>query len=136
MNFPYTTLPGIPKDTKRPLIPAKFIHQEKSTLPILCLVDSGADYSYLTMEIADILGIDLGNIKPQTSFGINGSPFLSYSSKITIEVGGHQLNIPVQFSNQLNTPFKCVLGQEDFFSKARITFERYKWNLDIRIIEK
>jgi predicted aspartyl protease len=136
MNFPYTTLPGIPKDTKRPLIPAKFVHNGRSTLPIFCLVDSGADYSYLTMEIADMLKIDLSGVQPQKSFSINGSPFLSYPSKIIIEVGGHQLNIPVQFSNQLNTPFKCVLGQEDFFSKARIIFERYKWNLDIRLLEK
>lgn len=134
MNFRYITLPGVPKDTKRPLIPVRFIHKNKSTLPIFCLVDSGADYSYLTAEVAKILDIDLSNIKPHKSFGINGSPFLCYPSKITIEIGGHKLDIPVQFSNQLNTPFKCVLGQEDFFSKARITFERYKWNLDMRII--
>ena len=135
MNFPYTCLPGIPKDTKRPLIPVKFIHQGKSTLPILSLVDSGADYSYLTMEVAKLLEIDLSSVKFEKSFGINGSAFLCYPSKITIEIGGHKLDIPVRFSNQLGTPFKCVLGQEDFFSKTRITFERYKWNLDIRIVE-
>lgn len=73
MNFPYTTLPGVPKDTKRPLVPIKFIHKDKSTQPILCLIDSGADYSYLTMEIADFLDIDLSNVIPQKSFAINGS---------------------------------------------------------------
>lgn len=136
MNFPYTTLPGFPKDTKRPLIPVKFIYQDKSTLPILCLVDSGADYSYLTIEIADLLGINLRGIKPQKSFGINGLPFLCYPSKITIEIGGQRLDIPVHFSKELNQAFPCILGQEDFFTKTRISFERYKWNLDIRIIEK
>ncbi len=134
MNFPYTTLPGIPKDTKRPLIPIKFIYKDKTTLPILCLVDSGADYSYLSMEIAKLLEIDLSGIKPYKSFGINGSPFLCYPSKITIELGGQCLDIPVQFSNQLSAAFPCILGQEDFFSQTRITFERYKLNLDIRII--
>lgn len=136
MNFPYSILPGIPKDTKRPLIPVKFIHKSKSTLPIFCLVDSGADYTYLTMEIAKMLDIDLSNIKPVKSFGINGSPFLCYTSEITIEVGGHKLDIPVHFSNQLNRILPCVLGQENFFSQAKIIFERYKWNLDIRLIEK
>lgn len=136
MNFPYATLPGVPKDTKRPLIPVKFIHKDKSTLPILTLVDSGADYSYLAMEIAKALDIDLSHVKPQKSFGINGFPFLCYPSEITIEVGGHRLDIPVQFSNQLSKAFPCVLGQENFFSKARVIFERYKWNLDIRLIEK
>jgi len=133
MNFPYTTLPGVPKDTKRPLVPIKFIHKDKSTLPILSLIDSGADYSYLTMEIAKLLDIDLSGVKPHTSFGINGTPFLCYPSEITIELGGHHLNIPVQFSNQLSKAFPCILGQEDFFSKARITFERYKWNIDLKI---
>lgn len=95
MNFPYTTLPGIPKDTKRPLVPIKFIHKNKSTLPILCLVDSGADYSYLATEIASFLG-----------------------------------------SDQLSNAFPCILGQENFFSKARVIFERYKWNLDIRLVQR
>lgn len=136
MNFPYTTLPGNPKDTKRPLIPVKFLHNNKSTFPILCLVDSGADYSYLTMEIADLLEIDLSQVKPDKSFGIDGSPFLCYPSKVGIDIGGHLLEIPVQFSNQLNKAFPCILGQEDFFTKTRIVFERYKWNLDIRIVDK
>lgn len=134
MNFPYTTLPGVPKDTKRPLIPVKFIYKDKSTLPILCLIDSGADYSYLTIEIANLLGIDLNKVKPQKSFGINGSPFICYPSEITIEVGGHSLVIPIQFSPQLTKAFPAILGQENFFSESRVTFERYKWNLDIRFI--
>ena len=134
MNFPYTTLPGIPKDTKRPLIPAKFIHNDKSTQPILCLVDSGADYSYLTTEIADLLEIDLSKITPQKSFAINGSQFLCYPAQLDIEIGGHKLTIPVHFTKQLTSAFPCIIGQENFFSKAKITFERYKWNLDIRLI--
>lgn len=134
MNFRYITLPGIPKDTKRPLIPVKFINKNKSTLPILCLVDSGADYSYLAKEIADWLEIDLTKSKPQTSFGINNSPFICYPGEITIDIGGHISNIPVHFSDQLSSAFPCILGQEGFFSKARIVFERYKWNLDIRLI--
>ncbi|MBI4035979.1 hypothetical protein HY383_03440 [Candidatus Daviesbacteria bacterium] len=133
MNFPYTNLPGVPKDTKRPLVPVKFIHKNKNTLPILCLIDSGADYSYLAFDIAVFLGISLKNIKPQKSFGINGSSFICFPSKIDIELGGCKLSIPVHFSNQLSTAFPCILGQEDFFSKARIIFERYKWNLDIKI---
>lgn len=134
MNFPYTTLPGVPKDTKRPLVPIKFMYKDKSTLPILTLLDSGADYSYLTIEIANILEIDLESAQKTKSYGINGSSFECFASEVTIEIGGHNLNIPVQFSKQLSKAFPCILGQEDFFSKAKITFERYKWNLEIRII--
>ena len=136
MNFPYTTLPGFPKDTRRPLVPVKFIYQGKSTLLIFCLVDSGADYSYLTIEIAELLGIPLKGIKPQKSFGINGASFLCYPSRITMEIGGQRIDIPAHFSNELNQAFPCILGQEDFFNKTKIIFERYKWNLDIRIVGK
>ncbi len=79
-------------------------------------------------------GIDLSKVKPQKSFGINGDPFICYPSEIDIEIGGHKLIIPVHFSNQLSSAFPCILGQENFFSKAKIIFERYKWNLDIRLI--
>lgn len=134
MNFPYVRLPGVPQDTKRPLIPVKFIHKDKSTLPILCLVDSGADYSYLTIEVAHLLGIDLTHIKPQKAFGINGSEFVCYPSRLEIEVGGVRLQILVHFSPELTPAFPCILGQENFFSQTRILFERYKWNLDIKIV--
>jgi len=134
MNFRYTTLPGDTIGTKRPIIPVKFIHKNKATLPILSLVDSGADFSYLDFEIAEILGIDLSGVKPQKSFGINGASFVCYPSLVKIEIGGHLIEIPVHFSNQLSKEFPCILGQEGFFDKTRIVFERYKWNLDIRLV--
>ena len=133
MKFPYTSLPGLPSDTKRPLVPVKFIHKDKSTQPILCLVDSGADYSYLTMDIALFLEINLKKVKPQKSFGINGSEFTCFPSELEIEIGGHKLKIPVHFSSELTSAFPCILGQEGFFSLSKITFERSKWNLEIKL---
>lgn len=134
MNFSYTTLPGDLLGTKRPLIPVSFTHKNKATLPILCLVDSGADYSYLALEIAELLGINLSKSKPQTSFGINGSAFICFPSEITMELGNIKLKIPVHFSSQLTKEFPCILGQEGFFDKARLVFERYKWSLEIELI--
>jgi len=88
----------------------------------------------VSMEIAQFLGIDLKGVKPQKSFAINGSSFICYPSKIRIELGGHLLEIPVHFSRQLTSAFPCILGQEGFFDKSRVIFERYKWNLDIRLV--
>jgi len=136
MTFPYTTLPGIPIGTKRPLVPVKFVYRNKSTLPILCLVDSGADYSYLTTEIAELLGINLGKIIPHKSFGINGSSFICFPSQITMTLAGHNLTIPVHFSPELTPAFPAILGQEGFFDQARIIFERYSWSLEIKFVEK
>jgi predicted aspartyl protease len=130
MNFPYTKLPGSPDATLRPLVPVRFVYKGRTTLPIFAMVDSGADYSYVTGEIADLLGIKLNKNKPVRSFGVDGSPFLSYESAVEIELGGHRFAAKVLFADKLGA-FKVVLGQEDFFYKARIVFERYKWNLEI-----
>ena len=134
MNFPYTTLPGFSKDTKRPLIPIKLIYKNRQTLPILALIDSGADYSYGRAEIADFLGINLAKIQPQKSFAANGAVFVAYPREVEIEFAGHRFKIGIQFSDQIARAFPVILGQENFFDMVRVVFERYKWNLDIRIV--
>lgn len=134
MNFPYTTLPGFSKDTKRPLIPIKLIFKGRQTLPIFALIDSGADYSYARGEIANFLGINLSKIQPEKSFAVNGVEFMAYPSEIEVEFAGYRLKTNIQFSDQISRAFPVILGQENFFSLLRIVFERYKWNLDIRIV--
>lgn len=134
MNFPYTTLPGIPQETKRPLIPMKIIHKDRETLPMLALIDSGADYSYARSEIAEFLGIDLSRIKPSKSFAANGVAFNAFPYQTLIELGGNRLKIDFHFSNQISRAFPIILGQENFFDLVRVAFERYRWNLDLRII--
>lgn len=130
MNFPYTKLPGSPDATLRPLVPVRFIYKDKATLPILAMVDSGADYSYVTSEVADLLGIKLNKEKSVRSFGVDGALFLAYESAVELELGGHRFTAKVLFADKLGA-FKVILGQKDFFSKARIVFERYKWNLEV-----
>lgn len=136
MRFRYTTLPGFPQDTKRPLIPIKIKYQDKETLPILALVDSGADFSYASLEIAQFLGIGLNKVKKQSSFGIDGSKFFCFSVKTRIEIDGEELIIPVHFTSSINPVFRCVLGQEGFFDQAKIIFKRYKWSFEIKVRKK
>jgi len=133
MRFRYSKLPGIPTETKRPLVPVKFKYKTRETLPILALIDSGADFSYASKEIADFLGIDLSRVKREPSFGIDGSRFLCFPTKAEIEINGHNLMIPIHFTLAMNKLFRCVLGQEGLFDQAKITFKRYKWSFEIKV---
>lgn len=129
MNFPYIRLPGL---SKRPLAKTYFKYRERVlTNPVFCLVDSGADVSYLDMGIADLLGIDLSKTKSVPSWGINSQEFKGYPARVTAIIDDWELEIVAIFSPEVGRMF-CVLGQEGLFDQARVTFERYKWNMDIR----
>ncbi len=128
MNFPYLKLPGL---SKRPLIPVYLKYGSRALYhPVLCLVDSGADVSYLDMAIAEELKVDLTNIKPVPSWGINGEVFRGRPVKMVGIIGGWEFQTMAIFSDKINRAF-CVLGQEGLFDQARVIFERYEWNLDI-----
>lgn len=129
MNFPYLKLPGL---SRRPLVPVYLKFGSKSLYhPVLCLVDSGADVSYLDTSLAKELGIDLSKVKPIPSWGINGEMFLGRPVKLVATIGDWEFQITAIFSDKINRAF-CVLGQEGLFDQAGVTFERYKWNLNIR----
>ncbi|TSC85434.1 MAG: hypothetical protein G01um101416_862 [Microgenomates group bacterium Gr01-1014_16] len=129
MNFPYVKLPGL---SKRPLIETYFRYKNTSLKnPVLCLVDSGADISYFDMDLASELGLDVPKLRQVDSWDISGNRFWGGVSNIVVIIGGHEFEIPAIFSDQIIRSF-CVLGQEGLFDQARVIFERYKWNLDIR----
>jgi len=126
MEFPYFVLPGDPLVTPRPLVPVKYKYRFRETRPILTLIDSGADYSFTTFKIALYLGINFRKIKPVSITGFNQSKMDCFPKEITIEVVGRDLILPVYFGGSLAQEYPCILGQDGFFDKAKITFERYR----------
>ncbi|MFZ5366084.1 MAG: retropepsin-like aspartic protease [Patescibacteria group bacterium] len=131
MEFPYFVLPGDPSATPRPLVPVRYKYKSKETYPILTLIDSGADYSFATFKIALYLGINFKKIKPVSITGFNQSKMDCFPKEITIEIAGRDLILPVYFGGSLTQEYPCILGQDIFFDKAKITFERYKWSFGI-----
>ncbi len=128
MNFPYLQIPGF---SKRPLVPVGFRYGSHYLYqPVLCLVDSGADLTYLDMGLGEELGINFSKTKPLTSFGINGRGFAGYPVKILAEIGGWEFSLEAIFSRSVRRTF-CVLGQEGLFDMAQISFERFKWEIGI-----
>jgi hypothetical protein len=136
MNFPYVKLPGDTSGVAKPYIPVRYHYKGSFTKEILTLIDSGADAGHFTTQLADFFHIDWKKLPHSQAFAVNGEPFSRYifNQPLTIEIGGHKLNIkPVNFSPDLAGPFPFILGQDNFFDLCRIIFERYKWNIDLKI---
>jgi hypothetical protein len=129
MIYPYLRLPGSPDPTTRPYIPIQLSYQNKRTPAIYFLVDSGADYTYADYHIALWLGVDLARAKRTTSYTANNQSFISYSSPINIILGNNAMELPVLFTKQFSGV--GVLGQEGFFDRFSITFERYKRKITV-----
>ncbi|MDP2720473.1 MAG: retropepsin-like aspartic protease [bacterium] len=136
MNFPYVKLPGDASGVLKPYIPVRYHYKNSFTKEILTLIDSGADTSHFSTDLANFFNIDWKKLKIQKSNAANNSTFLAYvfEEPFTIEIGGHKLTINrANFSPDLAPPFPFILGQDNFFDLCRITFERYKWNIDLNI---
>ncbi|KKR50211.1 hypothetical protein A3A55_00750 [Candidatus Roizmanbacteria bacterium RIFCSPLOWO2_01_FULL_40_14] len=91
------------------------------------LVDSGADNTYADLNIAVWLGIELEKVKPKTSFGANYKAFVSYPAKTALSIDGYSFTLPIYYTKNFGT--RAIIGQEIFFDRFKIVFERYEWKL-------
>ena len=138
MNFDYVKLPGDPSGVIKPYIPVKYHYNGSFTQELLTLIDSGADSNHFTTQLADFFSIDWKKLPEDKTFAANGASFSNYAfnKTLTSEIGGNKLEVKsVYFSPDLAGAFPLILGQRDFFDLCRITFERYKRNIDLRIVK-
>ena len=112
MNFPYTKLPGDPSDVLKPYIPVVYHYKGSFTVPIFTLIDSGADASHFTTQLADFFGIKWRSLPEKSTKSVTGASFDRYelNEPLTIEIGGNKLNLKsVNFSPHLAGPFPLIL---------------------------
>ncbi len=111
------------KFIKRPLITVE-VFGTKGSGKFLALIDSGADCSLFNIEIAKNLGIELSRAKTVKFTGIIGdlSGYRVENIKIKIEDFEEPVKIPICFVDSENV--SILLGQEGFFDKHKIKFEK------------
>jgi hypothetical protein len=107
------------------------VNNEKVTYP--CMVDSGAFMNVFHSDIADILGIDLTNVKPQMFGGVGnkkqslvGKPYIV---KLLISQKGKSvpLDAYVLFSKDIDPNGLPLLGRRGFFNEFdSVCFEMKK----------
>ncbi len=124
MQYKYTDY--LPDETgklvRRPMIEIT-IFGPKGTHKELALLDSGADRTLLSMEVARFLGIDLVNARNGFTRGITGGETETKTVMLEIQVEYlNKIEIPIGFIETKN--FGALLGQDGFFDLHKIRFER------------
>jgi hypothetical protein len=155
LHIKYKSLPRWTKDgklvyVKKPLIEItlrKFSERKdprkNREIRINALVDSGADYSFLPLEIANGLHLDID--KSENKILTIAGEASVYTSKIFVEIPrAGKLPIPVGFVNVDIMPHEVgdklphfvILGRKDFFEKFEVTFNETGQYITLKDIHK
>lgn len=109
--------------TKRPMIKVaiKFLSGKK--VEPLALIDSGADQTMMNIFYAKELGIDLTNAPVRNMNGIVGGQ-ASYVADVQLDLPelNEKVTVPACFIDSPNV--NILIGQEGFFDRFRIKFEK------------
>lgn len=92
---------------------------------VVAVLDSGADFTAFSKEVAELIGVDLSG-PPHPTFGIGGKVKAVLSSVIVNITKGHEnynFKIPVIVIDDL-CDFGVLLGRQGFFDKFKITFDQ------------
>ena len=126
MKYRYTVAAGAVdttgRYTKRPIVEVALSHGGPER-KFLALVDSGADQITMPAAIAHALGIDRAACLPRSLMGITMERVPGFVAHLDIRVQNfpESVNVPVIF---IDTDVPVLLGQEGFFDRYRIKFEK------------
>jgi len=133
MKFKYT-IPasgdGMPlsdsrgKMVKRPLLQVVFKGKDEKEINSFAVIDSGADTTTLNIQYAKFLGIDLDKNKTRKIMGVGQGTISVYQGILPFKIKemGIEMKIPAWFVDSQNVDI--LLGQEVFFDKFKIKFEK------------
>lgn len=129
MKFSYRK---IPVNNQRTIaIPLLDVRLGNNQLPVVCIIDSGATFSFFHASLGEQLGLDIKSGIKMTAGGVTGAGFTSYLHKnILLEFGGCECFVNIAFSYELGTPFN-LLGQHNFFEKFKVCFDLSKNGIEI-----
>jgi len=134
MKFPYLPFPSNKGKIYRPAIPIAFKNKEK-LIYLNAIVDSGADFTILPIEIAGFLGLKLNPKLKQTFFGAGNNSFPVYPSPHAIEHILRQNGFrtikwqsKVYFSEAQPT---ILLGNNGFLNNFRIVLNGLEREIEI-----
>lgn len=110
-------------EVKTPSIPITI--SRKETLDTIGLIDSGADISAISKDMAEVIGLDMEG-EVTSAFGIGGKVD-SIETTMNIEMSKaheqYRFSIPVKIILD-HFEFPLLLGRAGFFDKFKITFSQ------------
>ncbi len=115
----------------RPVVPLLVKNKDYATYYEV-LIDSGADVCIFGSDIAEILGIDLFSGHKGIVMGVTGEKEDCYVHDIEIEIGGHNLKIPVCFLLKMSDSGHGIVGQIGFFDNFIVKFDLLKEEIELK----
>jgi len=136
LNFKYKSVDRPDgKNVKTPSIPLT-IHGKVISYDHIALLDSGADVSAMSKDMADLLNLNL-NKKPEKTRGIGGE-VEAIQTKMNITIGGgseiYNLEIPVNVILG-GKEFPLLLGRSGFFNHFVIIFDQANQKVTLKNID-
>ncbi len=120
-----------------PVIPIRLLGTNGNAFDTPALVDSGADFSVIFDEHAEILGIDLKKAEETDAQGIGGKVKV-WRTKIDIEFAGKGEHkkfrhaIPVMILPKPAENHPILLGRAGFFEHFEITFKEKQKEIQLK----
>lgn len=114
------------------MLPITFING-KHEFSTIALVDSGAESGVISAVIAEALSINWRKIPGRSGFSI-GSNFIFHPTSARASIYDHDFLLKINVVEGIFA-FKCILGRNDIFKRAKICFEGYKNQFEITFKE-
>ena len=99
---------------------------------VVCLLDSGSDYSTFPLYIAHQAKLKLGDAVQESSECAHGDICTSYRINMKITFDEEEMTIPVNFIEKGSEP--ALIGRIGFFDKFMITFNERKQEIKLKKI--
>jgi hypothetical protein len=94
-----------------------------SRVPVLGVVDSGADNTFIPVSLAQHLGIDLGKCRTEVC-NTAGGPATQYIWDPGLDAQIQGINVTLHLKTAFSDTPMTLLGREDFFNAFKISFDQ------------
>jgi len=118
--YPY--IQTVVSPVARPMLLIAVRNAPHRRLPLVALVDSGADVSTFHLDIAMQIGIDLGACRVAGVRGVGGST-QAYIAPVELEVEGRRFSADVRFTSGVPS-MVALLGRSDVFERFQFGFDQ------------
>lgn len=131
MIFPYLDVNRGGAVRRHPIVPIS-IHGPGGNRQIYALVDSGAEHSVFSLDVAESLRLSTNGALAVEIVGVGGRAGRGYLLDVKQQLQAHQWVGPAVFSNVMQMDAPMILGQSGFFEYFTVAFKRRRWQMDIR----
>jgi len=123
-----------------PVIPITYLGTGGESFESAPILDSGADFSVIFKEHAEILGVDLGKCEETECQGIGGK-VKAWKTKIPIRLKGKgehrafNLEIPTMILERQAVNHTLLIGRAGFFEHFEICFNEKERTITLKPIQ-